>query len=76
MALYEKLSNLVKNEKVLIDFLDFTLDIHKWLWCLTREDHPPNWCYGECTIMKFLNPIKKKIETNISIEEKKCFFYY
>lgn len=36
---YKKLSNLVKDEKVLLDFLEFTYNIHKCPWCLNGEDH-------------------------------------
>ena len=61
-SIFDKVTNVVKNENIFNDFLNFTYEINHRPWCRDREDHSPDWCGEECTILKFLIPIISKMK--------------
>lgn len=52
-----KLNYLCSNIRHIENFLIFSEDVNKDLWCADGEAHSPDWCRGVCTNIKWLLPI-------------------
>ena len=70
---FGKLNLICSDMKKTNDFLTYSYELVKDLWCADGELHDPNWCVGWCLLIKSLLPIMEEFKKDTPNKAKKCF---